>query len=136
MPNILLPENVKKDNSNLFLFSQELAKAMKRCEYNRNRSKPKYNQGYEQMEELFYFLKQHNKHIFDPITEIEFQHDFQKFIEVYPEIDQEVFISYYFYGLTQQEIADELRVSQPTVSLRLAFMSDEFKYFFGEEWKR
>lgn len=126
----ILPEQVKSNNSNLYRYSNELAKELWKCRGNQNAHKESHSP--KNIADYVILQKMQNKDIEDPYPHLDFQIDFEKFIEVYPEEDQKIFIMW-IQGYTQAEIAEKMWCSQQQVSVRLAFMKEEYEYYYYGE---
>lgn len=116
------PDKVRRDNSNIWRFSQELDR-----ELHRLRFRPT-----DQTRIVEYFEAAGSMELSDPFPSLNFSIDLDRFSESKLSPVEQNVLRLFLCGLNQQEIADELEISQPYVSRHISEIKKALKEHFKE----
>jgi DNA-binding NarL/FixJ family response regulator len=118
-PKRISPEEVSKDNSDIWRYSPDLYSALRKEKF--SKSNPEAHMNYmEAIGELG---------LVSPYNDLELQMDLEKFKEGLSESDLEIF-NLMLLGMKQREIKEIVGLCQATVSKRLRNLKAKFKEFY------
>lgn len=117
----ITPDKVKKDNSNIWQYSPELFSALRKEKF--SKSDPEAYIAYrDAVGDLA---------LSSPYDDVDLQMDLAVFKKSLNKSDLRLF-NLMLLGMTQSEIAGVVGISQPTVSIKLKKLREQFKEFYYE----
>lgn len=117
----ITPDKVRRDNSNIFAFSFDLFRELRKEKFR----KPKIDDRFVQ------FSLNRKAGEANPYPDLDFRMDIDRFMENLEDEDY-VFFSMFMMGFSQTEMMQETGLSQPSISLKISRVIEKFKRYYLE----